>query len=88
MQAGTHLIILDDGLCDGTNAKRLSDPTILNYYRQFLIEAEDTFDFEQEGLKRKVFEALSSQEFNGSCSFAMNASTVGSYWSGPGIHVH
>ena len=41
MEAGTHLVILDDGLCDETNAERLSDPTILNYYRQFLIQGFD-----------------------------------------------
>ena len=38
VQAGTHLVILDDGSCDATNAERLSDPTILNYYRQFLVQ--------------------------------------------------
>ena len=41
MQAGTHLVILDDRPCDATNAERLSDPTILNYYRQFLIQGFD-----------------------------------------------
>ena len=41
VQAGTHLVILDDRPCDATNAERLSDPTILNYYRQFLVQGFD-----------------------------------------------
>ena len=45
VQAGTHLVILDDGSCDATNAERLSDPTILNYYRQFLIQGFDDLYF-------------------------------------------
>ena len=45
VQAGTHLVILDDRPCDATNAERLSDPTILNYYRQFLIQGFDDLCF-------------------------------------------
>ena len=39
VQAGTHLIIMDDTSCHGTISK--SDPAILNYYRQFLIKGFD-----------------------------------------------
>ena len=39
VQAGTHLIIMDETSCHGTIAK--SDPAILNYYRQFLIKGID-----------------------------------------------
>ena len=59
MQLGTHLIIIDGSLCDTTNAEQLSDPVILNYYRQFFIRADATFDFEQKDLKRKIYEAVS-----------------------------
>ena len=41
IQAGSHLVIIDDSSCDQTNAEQLSDPKILNYYRQFLIEGFD-----------------------------------------------
>ena len=41
IEAGSHLIIIDDSSCDQTNAEQLSDPKILNYYRQFLIEGLD-----------------------------------------------
>ena len=45
VQAGTHLVVLDDRPCDATNAERLTDPTILNYYRQFLIQGFDDLCF-------------------------------------------
>ena len=38
VQAGTHLIIVDDSSCRGKSAAKSSDPTILNYYRQFLVK--------------------------------------------------
>ena len=38
MQASSHLIIIDDSPCDQTNAEKLSNPKILNYYRQLLIK--------------------------------------------------
>ena len=41
IEAGSHLVIIDDSSCDQTNAEQLSDPKILNYYRQFLIEGLD-----------------------------------------------
>ena len=40
VQAGTHLIIMDNSTCVGTTA-RSSNPAILNYYRQFLIKGFD-----------------------------------------------
>ena len=40
IQAGTHLIIMDDSPCKDT-AARSSSPLILNYYRQFLIKGFD-----------------------------------------------
>ena len=40
VQAGTHLIIMDDSPCKNTAAKS-SNPLILNYYRQFLIKGFD-----------------------------------------------
>ena len=40
VQAGTHLIIMDDSPCKYT-AARSSNPAILNYYRQFLIKGYD-----------------------------------------------
>ena len=40
VQAGTHLIIMDDSPCKDT-AARSSNPAILNYYRQFLIKGYD-----------------------------------------------
>ena len=40
VQAGTHLIIMDDSPCKDTTA-RSSNPAILNYYRQFLIKGFD-----------------------------------------------
>ena len=39
VQAGTHLIIIDDSSCQGSISR--SDPAILNYYRQFLIKGLD-----------------------------------------------
>ena len=50
MQASSHLIIIDDSPCDQTNAEKLSNPKILNYYRQLLIKgymAGIYFDFTQ-----------------------------------------
>ena len=50
MQASSHLIIIDDSSCDQTNAEQLSNPNILNYYRQLLIKgymADILFDFAQ-----------------------------------------
>ena len=41
IEAGSHLVIIDGSSCDQTNAEQLSDPKILNYYRQFLIEGLD-----------------------------------------------
>ena len=41
IEAGSHLVIIDDSSCNETNAEQLSDPKILNYYRQFLIEGLD-----------------------------------------------
>ena len=38
IEAGSHLVIIDDSSRNETNAEQLSDPKILNYYRQFLIE--------------------------------------------------
>ena len=38
MQASSHLIIIDDFSCDQTNAEQLSNPKLLNYYRQLLIK--------------------------------------------------
>ena len=43
VQAGTHLIIIDDSPCHETIDK--SNPIILNYYRQFLIKGFDRQDF-------------------------------------------
>ena len=40
VQAGTHLIIMDDSPCKDS-AARSSNPGILNYYRQFLIKGFD-----------------------------------------------
>ena len=39
VQAGTHLIIIDDSSCQGTISR--SNPAILNYYRQFLMKGFD-----------------------------------------------
>ena len=39
VQAGTHLIIMDNSSCHETIQK--SNPVILNYYRQFLIKGFD-----------------------------------------------
>ena len=39
VQAGTHLIIMDDSSCQETISK--SNPVILNYYRQFLLKGFD-----------------------------------------------
>ena len=39
VEAGTHLIMIDDSSCQETISK--SDPAILNYYRQFLIKGWD-----------------------------------------------
>ena len=41
IEASSHLVIIDDASCDQTNAEQLSDPRVLNYYRQFLIEGFD-----------------------------------------------
>ena len=38
VQAGTHLIIVDDSSCRGKTAAKSSNPKILNYYRQFLVK--------------------------------------------------
>ena len=40
VQAGAHLIIIDDSPCKDT-AARSSNPAVLNYYRQFLIKGFD-----------------------------------------------
>ena len=40
IEAGTHLIIVDSSTCDPSR-EQLSDPKILNYYRQFLIQGFD-----------------------------------------------
>ena len=64
IQSGTHLVIIDDSSCDTTNAEQLSDPVILNYYRQFFIKVDRKFDIEQEGLKRKIYEAVSRNGIN------------------------
>ena len=48
--ASSHLIIIDDFSCDQTNAEQLSNPKLLNYYRQLLIKGYMTdilFDFLQ-----------------------------------------
>ena len=58
-RSGTHLIIIDYSLCDTTKIKHFSNPVILNYYRQVFVKADRTFDFQQEGLKRKIYEAIS-----------------------------
>ena len=39
VDAGTHLIIMDNLSCQETISK--SNPVILNYYRQFLIKGFD-----------------------------------------------
>ena len=59
IKSGTHLVVIDDSSCETTNAEQLSDPVILNYYRQVFVKADRTFDFQQEGLKRKIYEAVS-----------------------------
>ena len=41
IEAGTHLIIIDDSPCDQKSTEQLSNPKILNYYRQFLITGFD-----------------------------------------------
>lgn len=41
---GTHLIIVDDSNCFGKTSETLSNPSILNYYRQFLIKGFDDSD--------------------------------------------
>ena len=48
VQAGTHLIIVDDSSCRGTSDAKSSDPKILNYYRQFLVKdfGDHFFDFQ------------------------------------------
>ena len=48
VQAGTHLIIVDDSPCRGTSDAKSSDPKILNYYRQFLVKGfgDHFFDFQ------------------------------------------
>ena len=38
VQAGTHLIIVDESSCGETAVAKSSDPKILNYYRQFLVK--------------------------------------------------
>ena len=37
IQAGSHLIIVDDSSCRGATITK-SNPKILNYYRQFLVK--------------------------------------------------
>ena len=47
VQAGSHLIIVDDSACLGTTIAKSSNPKILNYYRQFLVKGfGDRFFFE------------------------------------------
>ena len=41
IEAGTHLIFIDNSTCDSKSAEQLTDPKILNYYRQFLIKGID-----------------------------------------------
>ena len=43
VQAGTHLVMIDDSSCHETIDK--SNPIILNYYRQFLIKGFDRQNF-------------------------------------------
>ena len=81
MRLGTHLVIIDGSSCDTTNAEQLSDPVILNYYRQFFIRADPTFNFEQKNLKRKIYEAASrtgihflSNDFNQLISLIFDSS--------------
>ena len=38
VQAGSHLIIVDESSCRGTTSARSSNPKILNFYRQFLVK--------------------------------------------------
>ena len=59
IEASAHLVIIDDLACDQLTAAQLSDPRILNYYRQFLIKADRQFDFENPGLRRRITEAIS-----------------------------
>ena len=50
MQAGTHLIIVDESSCRETTVAKSSDPKILNYYRQFLVKGfgDPFFEFRTE----------------------------------------
>ena len=41
IEAGTHLVFIDNSTCDVKSAGKLTDPKILNYYRQFLIKGID-----------------------------------------------
>ena len=61
-RSGTHLIIIDYSFCDASEIKHFSNPVILNYYRQLLIKTDRSLDFEQLGLKRKIYEAVSRNE--------------------------
>ena len=47
MQAGSHLIIVDESSCRGTTSAKSSNPKILNYYRQFLVKGfgDQFFEF-------------------------------------------
>ena len=47
VEAGSHLIIVDDSSCRGATAAKSSNPKILNYYRQFLVKGfgEELFEF-------------------------------------------
>ena len=43
VQAGTHLIIVDDSSCRETTASKLSNPKILNYYRGTRLQQQAMF---------------------------------------------
>ena len=53
------MVIIDDSACDQLTAAQLSDPRILNYYRQFFIKADREFDFENPDLRKRITEAIS-----------------------------
>ena len=36
--ASSHLVIIDNSPCENAHSKQLSNPNILNYYRQLLIK--------------------------------------------------
>ena len=62
MQAGTHLIIVDDSSCRESAAAKSSNPKILNYYRQFLVKGFGDllfeFQFSKESNRSKVDQSL------------------------------